>query len=61
MRVAVIGGAGYVAGELLRLLLQHPEVTECVAASRSQAGKLIGEVHPALAPLTDARFAGSSP
>ncbi len=60
MKVAVVGGAGYVAGELLRLLLQHPEVTECVAASRSQAGKPIGEVHPALAPLTNARFAGST-
>lgn len=61
MKVAVIGGAGYVAGELMRLLLQHPEVTECVATSRSQAGKPIGEVHPALAPITDARFAGGTP
>ena len=61
MKVAVIGGAGYAAGELLRLLLQHPEVTDCVAVSRSQAGTPIGEVHPALAPLTHARFAGDSP
>jgi N-acetyl-gamma-glutamyl-phosphate reductase common form len=61
MKVAVIGGAGYAAGELLRLLLQHPQVTECVATSRSQAGKPIGEVHPALAPLTSGRFAGTTP
>jgi N-acetyl-gamma-glutamyl-phosphate/LysW-gamma-L-alpha-aminoadipyl-6-phosphate reductase len=61
MKVAVVGGAGYAAGELLRLLLQHPEVTECIATSRSQAGKPIGEVHPALAPLTDARFSGAKP
>ena len=60
MKVAVIGGSGYVAGELLRLLLQHPEVTECVVSSRSQAGRAIGEVHPALASLTDARFSGAT-
>jgi N-acetyl-gamma-glutamyl-phosphate reductase common form len=60
MKVAVIGGAGYAAGELLRLLLQHPQVTECMATSRSQAGKPIGEVHPALAPLTAARFSGAT-
>jgi N-acetyl-gamma-glutamyl-phosphate reductase len=61
VKVAVIGGAGYVAGELLRLLLQHPEVTECVASSRSQAGKSIADVHPALAAVTAARFSGSTP
>jgi [amino group carrier protein]-6-phospho-L-2-aminoadipate/5-phospho-L-glutamate reductase len=61
MRVAAIGSAGFVGGELLRLLLQHPEVTELVATSRSQAGKPLGEVHPALAGRTDVRFAGLSP
>ena len=61
MKVAVIGGSGYVAGELLRLLLQHPDVTECVVTSRSKAGEPIASVHPALASLTDARFAGSTP
>ncbi len=60
MKVAVVGGAGYAAGELLRILLQHPQVTECVVTSRSQAGKPIGEVHPALAPLTGARFSGAT-
>jgi N-acetyl-gamma-glutamyl-phosphate/LysW-gamma-L-alpha-aminoadipyl-6-phosphate reductase len=60
MKVAVIGGAGYAAGELLRLLLQHPQVRDCVVTSRSQAGKPIGEVHPALASVSSARFAGST-
>jgi N-acetyl-gamma-glutamyl-phosphate reductase len=58
VRVCVIGAAGYAGGELLRLLLGHPEVTEVVATSRSQAGKPIADTHPALATLTDARFAG---
>jgi N-acetyl-gamma-glutamyl-phosphate reductase common form len=60
MRLAVIGGAGYVGGELLRLLLQHPETTQCVATSRSQAGQPMAEVHPGLALLSDARFSGAS-
>lgn len=60
MRVAVIGSAGYVGGELLRIVLQHPEVTECVATSRSQAGKPIADLHPGLALLTDARFSGAT-
>jgi [amino group carrier protein]-6-phospho-L-2-aminoadipate/5-phospho-L-glutamate reductase len=61
MKIAVIGAAGYVGGELLRLLLQHPDISECVATSRSQAGKPIAEVHPALGALPDARFSGATP
>ena len=61
MRVAVIGAAGYVGGELLRLLSSHPEVSEWIATSRSQAGKPVGDVHPQLAGISDARFSGESP
>jgi N-acetyl-gamma-glutamyl-phosphate reductase len=61
VKVAVLGGAGYVGGELLRLVLQHPEVREVVATSRSQAGKPIADLHPSLALLTEARFASHTP
>jgi N-acetyl-gamma-glutamyl-phosphate reductase len=61
MKVCVIGAAGYAGGELLRLVLQHPDVTECVATSRSQAGKPIAGAHPALAAVTEARFSGATP
>ncbi len=61
MKVAVIGSAGYAGGELLRLLLQHPEVTDCVATSRSQGGKPVSDVHPALAPVSRARFSSAEP
>jgi len=60
MKISVIGSAGYAGGELLRLLLQHPDVTECIATSRSQGGKPIADVHPALAPVSDARFSGAT-
>jgi N-acetyl-gamma-glutamyl-phosphate reductase len=60
-----VGAAGFAGGELLRLLHQHPEVTDVVAVSRSQAGRRVGDVHPALASLgaraAEARFSGDAP
>lgn len=56
LRVLIIGAAGYVGGELLRLLQGHPYVAAWTAHSRSQAGQPIAAAHPALAPLTEQRF-----
>ncbi|HEX5634309.1 MAG TPA: hypothetical protein VFX50_13810, partial [Gemmatimonadales bacterium] len=61
MKVAVIGAAGYVGGELLRLLASHPDVTDWTATSRSQAGKPVGDVHPQLRALADRPFSGAAP
>jgi N-acetyl-gamma-glutamyl-phosphate reductase len=61
MKVAVIGAGGYAGGELLRLLSQHPDVTDLVAVSRSQAGRPIAESHPALAALDLGAFSDAAP
>lgn len=48
MRAAILGGSGYVGGELLRLLLEHPRITEIQAASDRLAGKPVHVSHPNL-------------
>ncbi len=48
MKVGVVGAGGYAGGELLRLLLGHPEVREIVAGSESLAGKPVSAAHPNL-------------
>lgn len=58
LQVLVLGAGGYVGGELLRLLYQHPQVGQVRAHSRSQKDRPIADVHPTLAPLTTARFLG---
>lgn len=51
--VAVAGCTGYAGGEVLRLLLGHPEVTIGNITAGSSAGTLLGAHHPHLAPLAD--------
>jgi N-acetyl-gamma-glutamyl-phosphate reductase len=45
IKVGIIGGAGYVAGELIRILVDHPEVEICYATSNSQKEKDLSQVH----------------
>ena len=51
----IIGGTGYVAGELLRLVLDHPHLDLTAVASQSQAGKPISDVFPHLASALKAK------
>ncbi len=51
--VAVAGASGYAGGEILRLLLAHPDLDIGALTADSQAGKRLGEVHPHLVPLAD--------
>ncbi|MDH4159722.1 MAG: N-acetyl-gamma-glutamyl-phosphate reductase [Actinomycetota bacterium] len=53
MAAAVAGASGYAGGELLRLLVGHPDLRPTVVAAGQQAGRTVGEVHPALTPLAD--------
>ncbi len=45
IKAGIIGGAGYTAGELIRLLLHHPEVTLDFVFSTSNAGNKISDIH----------------
>jgi LysW-gamma-L-alpha-aminoadipyl-6-phosphate/LysW-L-glutamyl-5-phosphate reductase len=56
MKVAIVGGSGYVGGELLRLLLRHPEVEVVQVTSDSLAGRPVGRAHPNLRKATTLTF-----
>lgn len=56
MKVGIIGGAGYTAGELIRVLLHHPEAEISFVNSESNAGNLLSSVHEGLIGDTDMRF-----
>lgn len=61
IRVGIIGGAGYTAGELLRLLLNHPETEIVFVNSSSNAGNKITDVHEGLYGETDLCFTDELP
>jgi N-acetyl-gamma-glutamyl-phosphate reductase len=53
IRVAVAGASGYAGGELLRLLLAHPQVEIGTLTAGSNAGETLGGLQPHLLPLAD--------
>ncbi|SNT36655.1 N-acetyl-gamma-glutamyl-phosphate reductase [Streptosporangium subroseum] len=53
MRAAIVGASGYAGGELLRLLLSHPEIEIGALTAKSSAGTALGAHQPHLAPLAD--------
>lgn len=61
IKVGIIGGAGYTAGELLRLLLNHPHVAIVFVNSGSNAGNRITDVHAGLYGETDLQFTDQLP
>lgn len=61
IRVGIIGGAGYTAGELLRLLTGHPDVEICFVHSSSNAGNKITDVHCGLLGETELTFTDELP
>jgi len=56
LKVGIIGGAGYTAGELIRLLVNHPQVEIGFVHSTSNAGNRISDVHEGLIGETDMLF-----
>lgn len=56
IKAGIIGGAGYTGGEMLRILVNHPQVEIAFVNSSSNAGNLISDVHTDLFGDTDLRF-----
>ena len=61
VRVGILGAAGYTGGELIRLLINHPQAEIVFANSESNAGNLICDVHEGLMGETDMRFTAEMP
>ena len=56
INVLIIGGSGYVGGELLKFLLFHPDVKIIGVTSQSHVGKKVSDIHPNLKNVTQLQF-----
>ena len=61
IKVGILGAAGYTGGELIRVLLQHPEAEIVFANSESNAGNKVYDVHEGLIGETEMEFTGEMP
>ena len=61
IKIGILGAAGYTGGELIRVLLNHPEARIVFANSESNAGNLVADVHEGLYGDTDMRFTNEMP
>ena len=61
IKVGILGAAGYTGGELIRVLLGHPEAEIVFANSESNAGNPVAEVHEGLLGETDLLFTSDMP
>ena len=61
IKVGILGAAGYTGGELIRLLLNHPETEIVFANSESNAGNLVSDIHEGLIGETDLKFTDEMP
>ena len=59
IKAGIVGGAGYTGGELMRILINHPNVEIAFVHSESNAGNLISDVHTDLFGETDMRFSAT--
>ncbi len=58
INIGIVGAAGFTGGELLRILINHPNIKIAFAHSKSQAGKFIYETHTDLLGDSEIRFDG---
>src|SRR3989338_7975570 len=56
INAVIIGGSGYVGGELLKFLLFHPYVKIIGVTSQSNVGKKISDIHPNLKSVTQLQY-----